>query len=270
MTIVTRQLVIRSEHARSWFQFIKNLSPASRFTHTMSNIDAGKKAAAVEAVNIHVKDNQVIGIGSGSTVVEVVRRLAERIKEENLNIVCIPTSFQALQLIHEHKLKLGSLDQFPELDVAIDGADEVDKNLTCIKGGGGCLLQEKVVASCAKNFVVVADFRKDVEKLGTSWKKGVPIEVLPLAYRPVQLQIEKSLKGKAELRMAVQKMGPVVTDNGNFLIDWLFEGQVGDWDQINTKLNLIPGVVETGLFVNMAKVAYFGQSDGSVKSRSMT
>ncbi|XP_052772574.1 ribose-5-phosphate isomerase-like [Mya arenaria] len=243
------------------FIFVKNIS-----VKDMSGIDAGKKAAAIAAVNNHIKDQQIVGIGSGTTVVSAVQRIVERVKAENLKLICIPTSFQAKQLIVDNNLTLGTLEQYPELDVAIDGADEVDSNLVCIKGGGGCLTQEKIVASCAKEFIVIADERKDVAALGTTWKKGVPLEVVDLAYRPVQIHIERLLGGSAKLRLATQKMGPVVTDNGNFIIDWVFD-RPGDWNQINTTLKMIPGVVETGLFVNMAKKAYFGKADGSVQVR---
>lgn len=232
----------------------------------MDGIQAGKKAAAIEAVNNHIADNQVVGIGSGTTVVSAVERIAQRVKEENLKLVCIPTSFQAKQLIVDNKLVLGTLEQYPELDVAIDGADEVDADLVCMKGGGGCLTQEKIVANCAKTLIIIADSRKNVETLGTTWKQGVPLEILDIAYRPVQLQISKLLGGKAVLRMGKNKMGPVVTDNGNFILDWVFD-KPGNWQEINTKLKMIPGVIETGLFVNMAKKAYFGQPDGSVMSR---
>ncbi|KAL4231856.1 hypothetical protein ACF0H5_009432 [Mactra antiquata] len=230
---------------------------------SMDGIQAGKKAAAIEAVNNHIKDNYIVGIGSGTTVVSAVDRIAERVKEEKLKLVCIPTSFQAKQLIIDNNLVLGTLEQYPELDVAIDGADEVDIDLVCIKGGGGCLTQEKIIAGCARELILIADARKDVETLGTTWTKGVPIEVVGMAYKPVLLQIMKTLGGTAQLRMASKKMGPVVTDNGNFIIDWIFD-KPGNWKDINTTLQLIPGVVETGLFVNMAKYAYFGQPDGSV------
>ena len=146
--------------------------------------------------------------GSGSTVIFCVDRLAQRVKQENLSIVaCIPTSFQSKQLIIEAGLPLVSffpglpplhsqaqlahysqqadLNQHPIIDVAFDGADEVDSSLNCIKGGGACQLQEKLVAAAAKKFVVVADYRKDAEVLGTQWKAGVPLEVIPMAYVPI-------------------------------------------------------------------------------------
>lgn len=111
-------------------------------SRTMS-LESAKKIAAEKAINEHVKNNLVVGIGSGSTIVYAVNRLAERVQKENLNVVCIPTSFQAKQLILQNNLKLGELSSYPELDVAIDGADECDAELNCIKGGGGCLLQVK-------------------------------------------------------------------------------------------------------------------------------
>ncbi|KAM9143582.1 ribose-5-phosphate isomerase isoform 1-T1 [Pangshura tecta] len=167
--------------------------------------EEAKRAAARAAVDNHAQNNQVLGIGSGSTIVPVVLRLAERVKQENLNIVCIPTSFQARQLILQNGLSLSDLDRHPELDVAIDGADEVDSDLSLIKGGGGCLTQEKIVAGYAKCFVVVADYRKNSKNLGEQWKKGIPIEVIPMAYVPVTRALTRKFGGVAELRMAVRK-----------------------------------------------------------------
>jgi len=139
-------------------------------------------------------------------VVFAVKRLAERVQDEKLNIVCIPTSFQAKRLTIESNLVLGDLDRYPELDLAIDGADEVDGNLQCIKGGGGCLTQEAIIAAYAKRFIIVADYRKRSRMLGDQWKKGVPIEVVPMAYAPVSKKLEQ-LGGKVTLRMGVAKAG---------------------------------------------------------------
>lgn len=234
----------------------------------MSLLESAKKAAAFRAVDECVKDKDVVGVGSGSTVVYAVERLAERVKTEKLQLVCIPTSFQARQLIVENNLVLGDLSLYPSLDIAIDGADEVDKDFTAIKGGGGCLTQEKIVASCAKRFVVIADYTKDSQILGEQYKKGIPIEVIPLAYVPVMNKIKALYGGNVELRMAKMKAGPVVTDNGNFILDWVFLEDKFNWESVNTQLNLIPGVVETGLFVNMAERAFFGYADGSVKEKT--
>ncbi|XP_053116462.1 ribose-5-phosphate isomerase isoform X2 [Hemicordylus capensis] len=226
-------------------------------------IEEAKKLAAWTAVNNHVQTNQILGIGSGSTIVHAVHRLAERVKQENLSIICIPTSFQARQLILQNGLTLSDLDRHPELDVAIDGADEVDLDLNLIKGGGGCLLQEKIVAGYAKCFIVIADYRKKSKSFGEQWKKGIPIEVVPMAYVPVTRALVKRFGGAVELRMAVNKAGPVVTDNGNFLLDWKFDN-VHKWNEVNMAIKMIPGVVETGLFINMAERVYFGMEDGSI------
>ncbi|KAJ7988842.1 hypothetical protein DPEC_G00313380 [Dallia pectoralis] len=234
-------------------------------THS-SMAEEAKKLAGYAAVDNHVKDNHVVGVGSGSTIVFAVDRLAERVRQEKLNIVCVPTSFQARQLILKHGLVLSDLDRHPELDVAIDGADEVDAALTLIKGGGGCLTQEKIVAGCAKHFIVIADFRKASSTLGQQWKKGVPIEVIPMSYVPVSRTIAKLFGGEAVLRMAVNKAGPVVTDNSNFILDWKFENPQ-NWAVVNTTIKMIPGVVETGLFVGMAERVYFGMEDGTVSVR---
>ncbi|CAN8024458.1 unnamed protein product, partial [Ixodes persulcatus] len=125
----------------------------------MDLVEKAKEAAAQRAVDNHIKNNFVVGIGSGSTVVYAVEHLARRIKENNWKISCVPTSFQAKELIRKYNLVMTDLEESPDLDVAIDGADEVDAKLTLIKGGGGCLTQEKVIASCAKHFIVVADYR---------------------------------------------------------------------------------------------------------------
>ncbi|XP_018581934.2 ribose-5-phosphate isomerase [Scleropages formosus] len=240
---------------------------SSRSYSTWSDMaEEAKKLAGYAAVNNHVKNNYVVGVGSGSTIVYAVDRLAERVQQENLKIVCVPTSFQARQLILKHGLPLSDLDRHPELDVAIDGADEVDSSLTLIKGGGGCLTQEKIVADCARHFIVIADYRKDSKCLGQQWKKGIPVEVIPMAYVPIGRDITRRFGGEVVLRMGVSKAGPVVTDNSNFILDWKFE-KVHNWKEVNMAIKMIPGVVETGLFIDMAERVYFGMQDGTVRIR---
>ncbi|KAB0798837.1 hypothetical protein PPYR_06717 [Photinus pyralis] len=234
----------------------------------LSPLEAAKQTAAHKAINKHVENNFVLGIGSGSTIVYAVERLAERVAKENLEVVCIPTSFQAKQLIVKHGLKLGSLDTHPILDVCIDGADEVDANLNIIKGGGACLLEEKIIASCANGLVIIADYTKNSTKLGDQYKKGIPIEVVPMSYVPVRNKIRNTFGGEVNLRMAVAKAGPVITDNGNFILDWVNFKQLDDWKEVNTAIRMIPGVVETGLFLQMAKIVYFGQADGTIKEQT--
>jgi ribose 5-phosphate isomerase A len=230
-----------------------------------SPVEMAKRKAAYQAVDDFVKDKQMIGIGSGSTVVYAVERLAQRVKDEKLSIVCVPTSFQATNLIIQNGLQLGDLNRFPELDLTIDGADEVDENLNLIKGGGACQTQEKLVAANSKQLVIIADYRKDSKSLGEKWRAGVPIEVLQLGYVSIMKKLAK-LGGKPVLRMGMNKAGPVVTDNGHLVIDADF-GEIKDPGWLNQQLKMIAGVVETGLFVNMACKAYFGQADGAVSHR---
>jgi ribose 5-phosphate isomerase A len=225
-------------------------------------VELGKKNAAFKAIEENVKQDMILGIGSGSTVVYAVEAIAEINKNNKLNLKCIPTSFQSRQLIVENGLTLVSLDQYPEIDLTIDGADEIDNALNLIKGGGGCLVQEKIVASASKKLVIIADYTKKSDYLGENWKRGVPIEIIPIAHVPIMRRLEK-LGGSPILRMAQAKAGPVVSDNGNFIIDVDF-GKIENPSDQNIKLLKIPGVVDTGLFVNMASKAYIGQKDGTV------
>lgn len=234
----------------------------SRKFVTMS-LESAKKLASRKAVDDFLANNTIVGIGSGSTIVYAVERIAEIVKDQSWNIKCIPTSFQAKQLIHKHNLNLTDLETNPELDICFDGADEVDKDLNLIKGGGGCLLQEKIVASCAKTLIIVADYTKDSTYLGEQYRKGIPLEVVPMCYIPVMNKIKKLFGGTILLRMAQAKAGPVVTDNGNFILDWFVFDEKLEWEKINLELLQIPGLVETGLFIGMASKAYFGLVDGS-------
>jgi len=195
----------------------------------------------------------------------VVERIVAQGKELNEGRIFLPTGFQSKELIINAGLVLGDVDQYPNLDVTIDGADEVDKNLNCIKGGGACQLREKVLAEAAETFVIVADYRKNSQILGTAWKQGVPIEVTPFAYVRLLQHLHKMGSERATLRMAKAKAGPVVTDNGNFVVDAPFEQSIYEKpEELLREIKMLTGVVEVGLFCNMAKAAYFGNEDGSV------
>ncbi|XP_076240410.1 ribose-5-phosphate isomerase [Calliopsis andreniformis] len=246
---------------------VKNFNKISRTITKMGPLENAKRIAAHKAVDEYVKDNSVIGIGSGSTIIHAVHRLAERVQNEGLNVICVPTSFQARQLILNNHLTIGDLETYPKLDCAIDGADEVDSEMNLIKGGGGCLLQEKIIASCAEQLVIIADYTKNSQKLGEQYKKGIPIEVVPMAYAAIQKRIEENFGGNVQIRMALAKAGPVITDNGNFILDWHFPEDLTNWYKINTEILMMPGVVETGLFIKMAKKIFFGMPDGSVKEQ---
>lgn len=226
--------------------------------------ELAKKAAAELAVKENVHKGMILGIGSGSTIVHAVKKIWEMDTKTKSSIVCIPTSYQSKQLILEHGLRIGSLDQYSEIDVAIDGADEIDDNLNLIKGGGGCLVQEKIVASSSRRFVVIADWRKKSSQLGEKWRQGIPIEIIPEANLPLIKKL-KVLGGKPTLRMAKAKMGPLVTDNGNFIIDVDF-GKITNPKELQYQLKSLTGVVDSGLFVEMTTKAYIGQIDGKVQT----
>lgn len=230
-----------------------------------SLVDQAKKAAAYKAVDENFPENaKVIGVGSGSTVVFVAERLGQ-LPNKSL-FVCIPTGFQSKQLIIDNGLALGTIEQFPKVDIAFDGADEVDGNLNLIKGGGACLFQEKLVAQAASDFIVIADFRKKSTALGIQWTKGVPIEIVPNSYAKVILDLQNLGAKKVDLRQGgAAKAGPVITDNNNFLLDADF-GEIADPVSLHQKIKALVGVVETGLFTGMARKAYFGEESGEVSS----
>lgn len=180
----------------------------------------------------------------------------------------MPTGFQSKELIVKGGLNLGDVDQFPLIDVTLDGADEVDDSLNAIKGGGACHLREKVLAEAANEFVLIADARKNSSILGTKWKQGVPIEVAPFAWASVINKLQKMGCKTPKLRLGVAKAGPVVTDNGNFVIDAVFdEAQMKKPQELLQKVKMLTGVLEVGLFCNMAKAAFFGLDDGTVLVR---
>ncbi|KAM0748670.1 ribose-5-phosphate isomerase [Meredithblackwellia eburnea MCA 4105] len=227
----------------------------------LSPEEAAKRQAAYAAVDEHVKDyHKVLGIGSGSTVPYVVERLCqEPHSRDNMDRWFIPTGFQSKELIVKAGLNLGDVDQFPSIDVTIDGADEVDDDLNAIKGGGACHLREKVLAEAADSFIIVADSRKDSKVLGTNWKQGVPIEVAPFAWAKVFQNLQKMGCEKPVLRMGKMKAGPVVTDNGNFVIDAVFsEAYMRDPSELLHRIKMLTGVLEVGIFAGMAQAAYFG------------
>jgi ribose 5-phosphate isomerase A len=222
--------------------------------------EEAKKLVALEAVK-HVEDGFVVGLGSGSTAAYVIQEIGRLMRHDGLRVLGVPSSSQAFLLAVHSGVPLTTLDEYPVLDLAIDGADEVDKRLDMIKGGGGALTREKIVASAAKQVVIVADETKLVEKLGTSFR--VPVEVLPFALATVSAGIKK-LGGKPLLRESKGKVGAVVTDNGNYIVDVDF-GPIDNAEELNQRLKLIPGVIETGLFIGLADIVYLGKKDGVIK-----
>lgn len=226
----------------------------------MSWREEAKRRVALEAVK-HVKDGFVVGLGSGSTAAYVIAEIGRMIHQDDLSVLGVPSSSQAFLLAVQSGVPVTTLDEYPVLDLDIDGADEVDWQLNLIKGGGGALTREKIVAAASKRVVIVADETKLVEKLGSTFK--VPVEVLPFSLATATAAIKK-LGGKPVLRESKGKVGAVVTDNGNYIVDADF-GPIADAEKLNIKLKLVPGVVETGLFLGMADTVYLGKADGVVK-----
>jgi ribose 5-phosphate isomerase A len=216
--------------------------------------EAAKRKAALAAVK-HVKDGFVVGLGSGSTAAYAIEALGERIKREKLGLLAVPTSYQAFLLAVKCGIAVTTLDEHPVIDVTIDGADQIDTKLNLIKGMGAALTREKIVASASKMNIIIADEGKKVAVLGEN-NHPVPIEVLPFAITTVKRMIE-AVGGKAVLREGKGKLGPVITDNGNAIIDASF-GVINNAAELEKKLKMIPGVVETGLFINLADIAYVG------------
>lgn len=218
-------------------------------------IEKAKRNAALEAVK-DVKDNFIIGLGSGSTVAYAIEEIGKKMKREEIRVLAVPTSYQAFALAVKHGIPATTLEEHPTLDLTIDGADQIDEELNLIKGMGGALTREKIVASASKKLVIIADERKKVKFLGEN-DQPVPIEVLPFA-APIAMYRIKEIGGKPILRESNQKVGPVITDNGNVIIDAVF-GLVHEPVELERKLRDIPGVVETGLFIKMADTVYIGK-----------
>ncbi|KAK1851982.1 ribose 5-phosphate isomerase a [Colletotrichum chrysophilum] len=279
---------------------------ARAMSSAVSLVESAKKAAAYRAVDEHLDASaRFVGIGSGSTVVYVVDAIAAKGPSFWSNMTFFPTGSQSKGLIRAAGLRLCNLDERPlgpdgklvALDVAFDGADEVDADLNCIKGGGACLLQEKLVAIAAKKFVVVADYRKLSQRLLTNWK-AIPIEVLPMSAPDVLDRLTDLGSIKPIVRPGLPaKAGEAVTDNGMWIIDAPFpqlllpsdveagasRNAAGAWEvsALAKELLLIPGIVEIGIFHGLNGLqaaqagkfglaqkpvaAYFGMEDGSVK-----
>lgn len=215
-----------------------------------------------------VQSGTVVGLGTGSTTAYAIQRLGDRLKSGELtDVKGVPTSFQASVLAKQYGIPLVTLDEVDTIEVAIDGADEVDPQKNLIKGGGAAHTREKIVDSLAKLFIVVVDSSKLVDKLGTTFV--LPVEVLPMAVSPVSKFIE-SLGGQPELRMGVKKDGPVITDQGNMILDVNFPNGIDDPAGLEKTLNNVPGVLENGLFVNVAHVVLIGEiKDGTPSVREM-
>ena len=215
-----------------------------------------KQMAGEEAVK-YIENGMVIGIGTGSTAAYMIQALAQRLREGLSIVGAVPTSEATAQLAGSLGIPLTDLDAHPRLDLDIDGADEIDGQLNLIKGGGGALLREKIVAAASRRFIIIADSSKVVRQLGL--KFPVPVEIIPFARTPVQLQLLE-LGAQVQLR---RRDGQVFyTDSGNIILDCFFPGGIGDPQALHASIKSIAGVVESGLFLNMVERAIIGGTGG--------
>lgn len=217
------------------------------------------KRAAGEAACSYVKDGHIVGLGTGSTAEYAVKHLGELV-QKGLTIRGIPTSLRTAQLAKQVGIPLVELEDVEAIDVTIDGADEIDPRLDLIKGLGGALLREKIVASITRRQIIIADAGKLVDRLGT--KSPLPVEVLPFGASVIKRKLEA--KGlHSSLRVKDGK--PVITDNQNLVLDIKFEHGIPSPATLERDLNNMPGVVENGLFLSLTWKAIIGQSDGSTR-----
>ena len=230
----------------------------------LSLSDRSKYACALRASAL-VENGMKVGLGTGSTAYWLVYHLAERVRNEGLEFVGVPTSNKTREQAQAEGLKLISMDDAGRLDITIDGADEFDQSMNLIKGGGGAHLQEKIVAFGSDRMVVIADETKKVNKLG---KFPLPVEVLKFGSASSQKQIEELLIAQNykdfTVQMRMEKNKPFITDEGNYIFD-LNLGEIQTPRKLCVDLNIIPGVVENGLFIDVCKAVVIGYSDGTAK-----
>ena len=220
------------------------------------------KQIVADAATKEVKNDMILGLGSGSTAALMIKSLAEEISSGKLkNIRGVATSFQSEVLALQLNIPLIDLASVSQIDLAIDGADEVDPSFQLIKGGGACHVREKLVASKANQLLVVVDETKLVQNLNQSFP--LPVEVLPNAWKQVQ-DVISEMDGTSNLRMATKKAGPVVTDQGNLILDVLFKDGIKNPKDIEISLNNIPGVLENGLFVDLTDKVLVGKIENNV------
>lgn len=205
-----------------------------------------------------IPSNNTIGMGSGSTIFWLIQELALRIKQ-GFSLSIVATSSRTKKLANEAGITVVELTDVDALPLTIDGADEIDNQFQLIKGGGGALLPEKMVASASKKLIIVADESKWIQQLG---RFPLPVEVIPVGWKLVQKKIRAMGCGKVVLRMKNDQ--PFVTDTGHHILDCHFE-KIEDAAALNISLHLIPGVVETGLFINMANNVIIGYTDGRIE-----
>lgn len=231
---------------------------------SMSAGERAKKASAKRALS-YVESGMRLGLGTGSTAAWLVKLLGERTRQGGFEITCVPTSSRTADLARECGLKITTLDKAGWLDLTIDGADEFDPEMNLIKGGGGALLQEKIVATASDKMIVITDPSKEVPQLGAF---PLPVEIIRFGWETTKAIVEEMLESadvagrQATLRL--NRDEPFVTDEGHYIID-LHLRRIGEPAKLSALLNRIPGVVENGLFVNIADAIVIGLEDGGAR-----
>ncbi|MDR0778498.1 MAG: ribose-5-phosphate isomerase RpiA [Methanomassiliicoccaceae archaeon] len=217
-----------------------------------------KRMAAEKAVDDFVKDGMIVGLGTGSTAYYAIKRVGELVSN-GYKLKCVATSVQTEKIARECGIDIVELDDIDHIDVTIDGADEVDPNMQLIKGLGGALLREKIVASVSRQEIIIADDSKLVETLGT--KGPLPVEVLKFGYKKTKIALEKQ-RCTAVLRMKDGKI--FITDGGNYIYDCKFD-RIDNPFFLESRINVIPGVIDNGLFLNMTTAVVISSPDGKVR-----
>ncbi|TYB87612.1 ribose-5-phosphate isomerase RpiA [Oceaniovalibus sp. ACAM 378] len=234
----------------------------------LSPIDTAKFVAAKRACDF-VEDGMRVGLGTGSTAAWLVRCLGEMVRDDGLRITGVPTSTRTAELARKVGIKVVSLDEAKWLDVTIDGTDEFDDELNLIKGGGGALLQEKIVATASDRMVVIADKSKQVLTLGAF---PLPIEVVPFGWQTTKALVEETLAALDVLgdsgTLRLNGEAPFITDEGNYIVD-LHLNRIGNARQLALILNQIPGIVENGLFIDICDIVVIGHGDGRVEVKDV-
>ena len=218
------------------------------------NTEHQKKIAAEKATE-EVKNGMVIGLGTGSTVYYALLKLGEMIRD-GLNIIGIPTSEGTEKISTEQNIPLTTLAKHPIIELTIDGADEVDAHLNLIKGGGAALVREKIIANASNRIVIVVDESKVSQVLGSTF--ALPVEIIKFGWEATQREVDK-VCGKSDLRGGIDN--PLITDNGNYILDCNFAG-IPEPEKVELQLNNIPGVVENGIFVDRADKVIIGTPNG--------
>lgn len=245
------------------------MEPLIRCTDYERALDGGtmdaaemKKIVAEKAVDTFVKDGMNVGLGTGSTAYFAIKRIGQLVAD-GYDLTCVATSVQSENLARESGIKVVDLDEVDKLDVTIDGADEVDPKMQLVKGLGGALLREKIVAAATVREVIIVDESKLVEKLGT--KAPLPVEVLRFGHEHTKYALERQ-GCKPELRMSDGE--PFVTDGGNYIYDCRFPEGISNPFFLESRIDVIPGVVENGLFLNTAFDVLVSRQDGTVSRMS--